>query len=49
MNIVAHIESKKGDNDHVVLTEDEWFALRDYIQLLRKENERLRWTLADQD
>lgn len=50
IDIVKHVEQKLDKEfDRVVLTSDEWFALRDLILVLKKENERLRWQITLQD
>lgn len=50
MNIVKHIENKFGDeNDVIELTRDEWYAIREVITVLKKNNERLVWSLEEHD
>lgn len=53
-NIIAHMESKFTSGNAIpvkqtMLKVDEWYALRDIILQLRKENERLQWMLDTQD
>lgn len=49
MVIVKRIDEKFDDVKVILLTEEEWIALRKYINGLKLENERLKWTLSTQD
>lgn len=50
MNILEHIEKKLDKElDRVVLTADEWYAIRDMITLMKKQIERLTWSLDEHD
>ena len=50
MNILERVELKIDEGlDRVVLTLDEWYALRDVITQLKKQVERLTWSLEQHD
>lgn len=50
MVIVKRIDEKfDDDSESVILTANEWYALRELIAALKRENERLKWTLNTQD
>lgn len=53
-DIIKHMESKFTSGNPVpvkqtILKVDEWYAIRDIIIQLKKENERLKWRLNEQD
>lgn len=49
MDIVKRIDQRFDDVKAIVLTEEEWIIVRKYINSLKLENERLKWTLNTQD
>lgn len=53
-DIMKHMESKFTSGNSVpvkqtILKVDEWYAIRDIIIQLKKENERLKWHMNVQD
>lgn len=50
MDIVKHMDKKFAvAHEDSIITADEWFAIREVINLLKKEIERLRWQMNEQD
>lgn len=53
-DIMQHMELKFTSGNSIpvkntMLKVEEWYAIRDLILVLKKENERLKWQLMEQD